>query len=384
MILSANPKRHLRIAGGHGARHYVAGGTEHGGGIGRLVGYVLDSSKTRNHRVTDTRGPRWSISSPFKLMIAIIAMVGDRIFDPDRIQHLHIAGRGSTARKLILGAVARAIGSRHSLHLHDYDYASDFLRRPAWQRRAIQTLFRKADRVIVLGERDQTVAVDLLGVPPGRVVVMHNAVPDPARPKVTPLPNAKGDVRIVFLGQLGPRKGVPDLLKALADPVMTGLRWRAVLAGDGPVQDYRKQADALGLKDRVILPGWLDGTQTKTLCATSDILVLPSYGEGMAMAVLEGMAHGMAIVTTRVGAHEEALTDDQTAVFVPVGDPSTLAHALAALVCAPEKRRCLGEAARAHYLASFSMDAYLTRLDALYATLRPAPRALRSVRRPQV
>ena len=347
-------------------RHYGPGGREHGGGIGRLIGYLVAAAggKDGAHRVTDTRGPRLGPASPARLAGALLAMAGDRIAAPRRIHHLHVAGRGSTVRKLALAAWARALGCRHVVHLHDYDYAADVLGRPAWARSLVRRMFGGADRVIVLGERDRATATRLLGADPARVVVLHNGVPDPGPP-----PRRDGPPTILFLGRLSERKGVPELLDALAHPALAGRPWRAVLAGDGPVEDYRARARALGLGERVAMPGWLDEAATRELCRGAHVLVLPSHAEGMAMAVLEGLAHGLAVVTTRVGSHEEAITDGQTGVFVPVGDAPALARALAALLDEPRGREAMGRAGRRLFVARFSMDAYIRRLSRLYADL---------------
>ena len=349
-------------------RHYVAGGRENGGGIGRLVGYIADTAGEAgtNHRVTDTRGPRWfAPASLARLLGAILLMAKDRLLVPDRIHHIHIAGRGSTSRKLILTAAARFLGCPHVLHLHDYDYASDFLSRPPHQQGLVRRMFQGADRVVALGRRDCSTLTTLLGVDGSRITISHNCVPDPGpravRAAKTPL--------IVFLGRLSERKGVPELLTALGSPLMAGLRWRAVLAGDGPVADYRQQALAMGLSDRVEMPGWLDLDQAHALCERADILVLPSHAEGMAMAVIEGLAYGLAVVTTRVGAHEEAIADGETGLFVPVGDEEALARALAGLVGDPQMRNQLSARGRAHYLSKFSMVAYQRRLEKIYQTI---------------
>jgi glycosyltransferase involved in cell wall biosynthesis len=348
-------------------RHYVAGGCEHGGGIGRLVGYICNAAgpETR-HLVTDTRGPTWNPPSS----IAVLArsantVLTDRARLPARIHQLHVAGRGSTARKLILARTMRTLGCTHILHLHDYDYAQDYLRRPAWQRREIRTMFAGADHVIVLGEGDRITVRDMLGVDTGRVSVLHNSVPDPGEPAF----HAGSPPRIVFLGTLGQRKGVPELLQAFRDPRMQRLDWTAVLAGDGPVDDYRKQAADGGLGDRVHIPGWLSRAQTDALLSGSDILVLPSHGEGMAMAVLEGMAHGLAVVATPVGAHREILTGGTNCCFTPVGDPAALARTLADIVKDPELRIRLGRAGRASYLTDLGMAPYMARLQGIYRRL---------------
>lgn len=347
-------------------RHYVAGGREQGGGIGRLVGNIVDAASAEGvrHLITDTRGPRWSVpASLVSLSKALADLAADRIRAPRRIQHIHIAGRGSTRRKLVLTAAARSLGSPYILHLHDYDYAQDLHARPPRQRARIRRMFAGAERVIVLGRRDAGTVVNLLGVRPDRVDVMHNCVPDPGPPTGRP---RDVEPTIVFLGQLSERKGVPELLQALAGPTMSRLRWHAVLAGDGPVERFRAAAAGLGLSQRVSMPGWLGQEETRALCAGADILVLPSHAEGLAMAVIEGLAHGLAVVTTRVGAHEEAIADGTTGRFVPVGDVVALAETLATLVADPAARRRLGTQARARFVSNFSMSAYMRRLDGLY------------------
>lgn len=353
-------------------RHYVAGGREHGGGIGRLVCYIVDSPRNRGrHTIVDTRGPRYGLTtSPPALGRAILALLGDRIMRPDAVHHLHIAGRGSTVRKVILGALARWTAARHIVHLHDYDYAADFARRPAWQRRLVADLFRGADHVIVLGKRDRATVCGQLGVDPARVSVLRNCVPDPGpRPPAPP----QRDIKILFLGQLGPRKGIPELTEALASEPMRGLPWRAVFAGDGPVEAYRAEVEARGLSERVTLTGWLGEADTRALRASADILVLPSRGEGFAMAVLEGLASGLAVVTTRVGAHDEILTDDANCLFVPVGDAQMLSNTLERLVSDRPLRERISRGGRALYCAELDIEGYLTRLGALHRSLTHEP-----------
>lgn len=354
-------------------RHYVPGGCENGGGIGRLVGYISNTAKEAGgkHLVTDTRGPQWSMTtSPMRLLGAVLVMAKDRIVAPARIHHIHIAGRGSTSRKLILTEAARLLGCLHVLHLHDYDYASDFAARSPRQQSLIRRMFRHADYVVVLGQRDRVTVATLLGVDERRIIVARNCVPDPGAHNVrtgeTPL--------IVFLGRLSERKGVTELLLALSHPIMKELRWQAVLAGDGPVEDYRRQAGAMELSGRVEMPGWLDAGEARALCERADILVLPSHAEGMAMAVIEGLAHGLAVVTTRVGAHEEVIRDGETGIFVPVGDTEALAAALAKLVTDPEIRDHFSAKGRTHYLNHFSMKVYMRSLEKLYEAVSAQPR----------
>ena len=371
-VLADDPQTAMRKRAS--VRHYVPGGCENGGGIGRLVGYITSTAKEggSEHAVTDTRGLRWSAAtSSLRLLGAILTMAKDRILDPTRIHHIHVAGRGSTSRKLILTEAAHLLGCFHILHLHDYDYATDFAARSPRQQSLIRRMFQRADCVVALGQRDRMTLATLLGVDEDHLVTAHNCVPDPGAHNV----RAGEPPLIVFLGRLSERKGVPELLLALSHPVMKELRWRAVLAGDGPVEHYRRQAADMGLSGLVDMPGWLSADETRALCARADILVLPSHAEGLAMAVLEGLSHGLAVVTTRVGAHEEVISDGETGVFVPVGDKDALTAALAKLITDPDIRSRLSAGARAHYLNHFSMKAYMRSMENLYETISAQPQA---------
>ncbi|MFC0201930.1 glycosyltransferase family 4 protein [Paracoccus rhizosphaerae] len=346
-------------------RHYAAGGSEHGGGIGRFIGYVAAAEGSARHSVVDTRGPRLSLGSPLRLLAAMMVMAGDRLTSPSCIHHIHVAGRGSTIRKLVLTTAARALGCRHVLHLHDYDYARDYARRSTIGRIIVRRMFQSADAVIVLGQHDFRLMTEVLGVRPERVVVFHNCVPDPGQGET----QVRVCPRIVFLGRLSGRKGVPELLEALASPEMAVAPWKAVIAGDGDVARFRDLARSLGIGHRIEMPGWLDAAEASALLGQADVLVLPSHAEGMAMAVIEGLAHGLAVVTTPVGAHEEAITNGLNGIFVTPGDVQSLSAVLVTLVTDPDRRRALSHGARALFLSRFSMATYMRRLDALYADI---------------
>src|SRR5436305_1918660 len=173
---------------------------------------------------------------------------------------------------------------------------------PGWAAGRAAALFRGAALVVVLGRGDAGLLQTRFGVAPTRIAVMHNAVPAPAPPVA---PRSGASVHIVFLGRLSERKGVPELIAALADPKLAALPWRATLAGDGDLARYRAAAAEAGIAARIDFPGWLDRAGTERLLREADVLVLPSYDEGMAMSVLEGLAYALRVVCTAVGALAE-------------------------------------------------------------------------------
>ena len=355
------------------------GGLEHGGGIGRQMGYFLRACQLRanglTYRVVDSRGPWFLGASPLYIGFSVAYLAGAllrlamvRLFARPCVIHANITGRGSTVRKVVLLTFARAVGLRYLLHVHDYNYADEYRRRKALTRALIATMFRSAEKVIVLGSHDREALASLLQLPQHQIAVMPNAVPDPL-PDTAAEGSPAGPCHLLFLGHLGTRKGVPELLQAFAQPALLSRRWRATLAGDGPMDEYRRLASNLGVAERVKFPGWVDAAQVRKLCANADVLVLPSHAEGLAMAVLEGLSHGLTVVTTPVGAHPEVIEQDVSGILVPPGDVEALAGALVRVIDDDRLRQQLGAGARRRFLEKFDVRAYAERLNQLHASL---------------
>ena len=354
------------------------GGLENGGGIGRQMAYFLGAldpaAETPRYTVTDSRGPwflgtsrKKSIISAFYLAACAARMGLARTKRRPALAHINITGRGSTFRKLALVAAANIVGLRYLLHVHDYDYVADYAGRGKRLQALVRRAFQGAERVIVLGARDKVNLQDALELPSSKVVVLHNAVPDPnpsdARRDVD------NPVRLLFLGYLSERKGVSDLLQALASDTVSSLDWQLTMAGGGDLDLYRHKAAALGLADRIVFPGWLDRPAVAEACRQTDILVLPSYAEGLAMAVLEGLSYGLAVITTPVGAHAEVIEEGVSGLMLPPGDIPVLAAALARTITDPVLRRKLQHGARGRFLEKFEAHAYSARLAALHTEL---------------
>ena len=357
------------------------GGLEHGGGIGRQMGYFLAAlplgPDAPTYRVVDTRGPwflgsaRWRIPlSALYLASAALRITWVGIAGRPSLIHVNITGRGSTTRKLALTAVARAVALPYVLHVHDYDYAADVRARGGLTQRLVRGMFAAAAQIIVLGTEAERTLRAALALPDAPILVLPNAVPDPH-----PAPRAAAGVaaadppHLVFLGYLSARKGVPELLEALASPAMAALSWRATLAGGGPIDEFRARAATLGLSDRVAFPGWIDQSAASGLCADADILVLPSHAEGLAMSVLEGLAHGLAVVATPVGAHAEVIEPEKSGLLAPPGNIDALAAALARVVGDPGLRESLRVGARQRFVERFDVRSYAARMARLHVSL---------------
>ena len=272
------------------------------GGIDRMMDVIRE--QVRRHpdssielKFLTTRGTGPVVLSLFTYFIpSIVSLIYLSLTWRVDVLHVNIVQYGSTLRKLFLCYIARLLNIPYVLHLHGSRYRQYWDSVSPFLSQRIRNAFSKAASVLVLGR----IWSDYIAsqAPSAPITVLPNATFAPAEARVHR--NNEQPVHILFLGQLGERKGVPDLIRALMrlDPAPA---WRATLAGDGPAELYIKQISVAGLGDRVSLPGWAGPEEVERLLTNADILVLPSYNENLPLSVIEGMAHGLAVVTTPGG-----------------------------------------------------------------------------------
>jgi glycosyltransferase involved in cell wall biosynthesis len=280
------------------------------------------------------------------------------------IVHANLCEYGSALRKLPIVWLARMLGAHAVIHLHGAEMKTMFDRLPNLLRQIFRQGMLRADRIVVLGRSWEDFLCRDVGVDRERIVIIPNAVPIPSSMRSVQ-PGTR--CRLLFLGRLEERKGADRFIQALSSPQLAGLDYEAVMAGDGQLDLYRAMADALSLTGRVNFTGWLDRDTVANLMRTSDVLVLPSLNEGLPMAILEGMANGLAIVTTPVGAIADAIRDGDTGLLVPPGDTPLLASALGRVIRDPELRLRLGRNAREFAQTDFDVARYGERFVRLYA-----------------
>nr|WP_307728053.1 heparinase II/III family protein [Massilia terrae] len=293
----------------------------------------------------------------------LLRTLGICLFRRPQVVHVHAASNASFLRKSLLLAVARGAGCRTVFHLHGACFdryaeqqASPLLRR--WIRHTLQA----TSVVIALSPHWADFLRRL--APGARVIVIPNSVPLPPASRTEAEPG-----RIVFLGQIEPRKGIYELLEALA--LLAPRHPQAVLAigGQGEVEAVRRRAEALGIADRVQFLGWLSGADKQAELARAAMFCLPSHAEGLPMAMLEAMAAGKAVVATSVGGIPHAVRDGDNGLLVAPGDVAGLAAALGSLLDDDQRRRELGARARATIARDFEAGAVIDRIADLYHEL---------------
>lgn len=204
---------------------------------------------------------------------------------------------------------------------------------------------RRARRVIAVSHSTRRDVLELMGLDPDRVRVIHNGL-DP-RYRHPPAHQERAAVRsrlgltrpyVLVLGSRDPRKGMEDALEAFRRADLEGLD--LVVAGSLSAEGERRAA-AAGLGERLRLPGHLEDEALHALMAGAQAFLFPSLYEGFGLPVLEAMACGTPVVACHTSSLPEVAGD--AALLVPPGDPPELARALERVVADGELRRNLIE-----------------------------------------
>ena len=352
-IARAQPGRYIFIA---------SPWTAMGGGMFRVGEYLLQAQKSEvppeaaELRALETRGAAGALFSLWVLTTALMKIVRGRMSGQLVGVHVNMAERLSIVRKGAVIVLSRVLGIPVVLHLHAAELHHTYPLLPRPLKAMTRWVFSLPASCVVLGTAAQRFVVDELRVPSSRVEIVFNGVPAPTAARRTVKENAVR--RLLFVGNLSERKGVTDLLKALSSPGFEDLPLELVLAGDGDIRSYQDKANALGLEKKVRFTGWVGQGEVAELMAQADVLVLPSYDEGLPLVILEALGNGVAVVCTPVGEIPSVLQHGVTACFVEPGDVNGLAAALQGLLRRPELVQTLEENGKALYEQKFSLSRF--------------------------
>lgn len=233
-------------------------------------------------------------------------------------------------------------------------------------RRRLAAAVAASSRTILsaTAERDDLAAA----LPPElgeRLVVVYNGVPLPAA--ATPERRAElrraldlgaGDVAVLFAARLEQRKDPLGAIAATEAARAEGAPLVLLLAGNGPLEEQARERAGAGV--RVL--GHRDDVDD--LYDAADLFLLPSHREGMSLALMEAMAHGLAPVVADGAGNSEAVAD--AGLVFAAGDRAAMAAALARLAADPEERARLGAAARARLGDELSVERFRERTAAVY------------------
>jgi glycosyltransferase involved in cell wall biosynthesis len=208
-------------------------------------------------------------------------------------------------------------------------------------------LLALSDGVLVLSREEQAELTAFS--PEARVFTVRypQTVPTMATIRDAEPEGRNAEAKILSVSRLMVAKGLLDLVRALP-LVRREHPCRLVVAGAGPAESgIRTLAAELDVSDYVDFPGYVEGEELARLYGAADVFALPTYHpEGFPTVILEAMAAGLPIVTTRWRGPADHLVEGENALFVPAHDSVALASSLTRLVKDEQLRYRMGQANR--------------------------------------
>lgn len=331
------------------------------GGMAGVMRYMRDSSLAREWQLVFVESIVTAAPLPIRLWqsaLFVLRVAVALVRHPGAMMHAHMAQGGSFWRKTIAISLARVAGRPVVGHIHGNNFDEWASANPR-RRRAVARVLEQCTAVVVLGESWRKRILAVAGS--ARCVVIRNAVTIPAEPTRGSSPPV-----VVFLGRLDTRKGIHELLAAMHSIQDCGIDASWVLAGDGDSEGIRRDADSLPRPELVDVPGFLWSPEKDDLFGRGDIFVLPSFSEGLPVALLEAMSYGLACVVSPVGGIPEVVVDGENGLFCTPGDAPSIERALVSVLKDPVFLRRLGERARQTVRECCSMDSVARQWSALY------------------
>jgi glycosyltransferase involved in cell wall biosynthesis len=232
----------------------------------------------------------------------------------------------------------------------------------------MRVALRLADRIVVLSRAEVDAFLDL--VPASSLERVPNGVACEAYRKYNRAPDASGALRLIYIGRLAPAKGLDETIRGLAAALKAGARATLTIAGGGPEElRLRALVKQAGIERAVTFAGPAHGDAKARLLSQSDVLMLPSYSEGLPYALLEAMAAGAVPVVTPVGGIPDVVAHGETGFFVPVGDATSIASAIEQLAGDRRSLARMSAACRKRVAAAFSIERVARDFTSLYSIL---------------
>ena len=330
------------------------------GTVTQNIKAFIEKGNKHNVKVVDSRGELNYLASFGFLLVAWFQVLHELIVRKEAaIMHINVSERSSFYRKACFIWLAKRFNVKTILHHHGAAFIPFYNNSNYVSKRIVQYCVCSATENIVLGQKWKSF-IETFIPNHSPISIMFNAVPRREYTKTVP-----AIFTISLIANLSERKGVMVALNALSQ-IQDKIDCHIHFVGGGDVERYQDIAKKMNIEGKCSFHGWVSRDKTFEVMTNSNVLILPSYEEGLPMVVLEAMAHKIPVVCTPVGSLGEVFTHDKELLFVDVGSAESLSEALVALANSKTLSSRLSECAHETYLSKFSIEEYMKCLLNIY------------------
>ncbi|SEF46362.1 glycosyltransferase family 4 protein [Parabacteroides chinchillae] len=230
----------------------------------------------------------------------------------------------------------------------------------------IDYLLRHANQILVLSELERKSLSDLYNVQQGCIDILSNAVMPSTISFSDKAYEAKSS--ILYLGRIDKNKGLLEILESLTELNTLGEDFEFNLCGVGSDRDWFVEECRKRIGDKFIDRGLVYGNEKLEILKRSQVFLLPSYFEGLPMALLESMNNLVVPVVTPVGSMPDVVKSGENGFLVT--STSDITETLLKLIKDRTLLRKLSVAAKETIDQSYSLDSYLKKMNDLYMRLK--------------
>ena len=207
------------------------------------------------------------------------------------------------------------------MHACDFIPYYEASRKKEWIRSIINT----SDYFFVLSKSWKEYFISI-GIDPKKIFVMNNIIAPPIKVSTK---KESGVINFLFLGEIGKRKGIYDLLQVISDnQELFRNKIKLRIGGNLEEEIIKAFIQNNQISDIAVFEGWVTGDKKIEYLNWADIYILPSYNEGLPIAILEAMSYSHPIISTPVGGIPEVVKDHQNGILVEPGNLEQIKEAL--------------------------------------------------------
>lgn len=335
------------------------------GGIGTVVrGFAEDihpEGYSFGHIVTHAdRGAMAKASIAGAALAKCVLSMRPGTYD---LVHIHSAFGASFTRSIPFIRMASKRGLPLVNHIHADDWESFYGEATAERKRRIAEVYSSCDRIIALSQEWAGTLSTV--VPDDKIVVLENFSPVYDEGFVPDWDSKT----VIFMSRLERIKGC-DILPEICDEVLARVPGtRFLICGEGSMGDsLQAELRKRHLDDRVELLGWIGADRKIDILKRGSVFLLPSYGEGMPMCVLEAMGLGLPVVATNVGGVPQLVFNKKNGYLCEPGDTGQISDAIVTLLDNPMMSFAMSLEAKKR-AELHSVAAYSERLKMIYDEL---------------
>jgi glycosyltransferase involved in cell wall biosynthesis len=339
------------------------------GGISSVVKGLVNTELSHKYRIilVSSHIDGSKFRKLIQAIIGLIKTVYYLTFDKIDIVHIHGSDPTSSKRKYIYFKLVSLFRRKTIYHFHGNLLFAAYPELSSTWKRCFRELFEHSDMVISLSEYAKKKIIEF--APSANIVVVPNSIGLPSlNQELEDEAQARG-IQLSFLGHIKEQKGIFDLLKVVKELINNGTDVRLCVGGYGALDRLQREIAVLGLKDRVEYLGWISEEQRDSLLRKTDIFVLPSYGEGMPMSILEAMSYRIPVITCPVGGIPELVIDGETGFLVPPGDLGDLRRRIFELISDKEMRLRFGNSGRQVIESKHNLAVNIKIIKNIYETI---------------